>query len=1354
MKKLFRKVFIYLPLCSILIVGLVYFIVTSGFFLKFVGLPLTGALIGMPIKVEGINVSLLINPHLDVSGLTFGYPEKPFVTGKKISTRFDLLSLLKGDLKLINVSVDGVDINMASGKDGKWNVYWMNEASSSGASKVTRREDTKPASSPAMQLDISGLSIRNVNFTLNSSDDIKVALKNFSIYSDSFKNRQESSVKINGSIEQFAGNNVAVNNGKVDVLLKTNLNEEYFPTFLHLDSVISDFTGIIKDKTLSNRSFKINALLNPEGKNAVNVSDISIKECAGDTIYSSLVTKGKVTLTPFAFDLNINVDPVGSDTINLATNSFLHTDMGNDASLIFKGDVSLANNLLAVKGDLKLADLLLQSPVSSTRKELVSAAFKYNISTDFFAKKTDIEQLHIAVDRDGAAMINMSLKKPASITWENDQIKVTGEDPEIVAKISDLKLGVFNDFLPAGAELSSGVLNSNLNLKVGANGADISMFGNVNLSDASYISSDFNIKGVSLNQAVNLTLGSMRHLTLKKCSITLSQNGQKLLESSFNGKYDMDSGNGELKTSIPYYSTAIVNVLPDSMLSKQEKKQTISKISQFNFTINNSQGFSIKGKTITVKDFLLELQTEKKEIISFMLDKSLKLDLNGEKLIPEDLLLKVKAANFELSKLNGVLPINTKIENGKVDMDAILNAENMFEKISASGALNIARAGIKINGNPIPAADIGAKFGTTLEKKLLNINVFNVLIQTERGEKLSAGLSKPAGIDFKNSRALFGEIAVNASVESLDLKSLNGFLDPGTKFQKGTLSLKADAMVEKDFNKISASGSVMAADISGNVNGNILNKTGINTNFNVVYNEAGAFTLTDTVVKVLYGNKDAANISVNGTLSNDGATNFETQFKVNEYLLKALNKTGSDYEKVGEFLLDGSLKLKTVKDAFSVDGNINIPKLVIVNKQQALQPEQINGALDLSVYKNSQYLNINSARLNLYSNRSNICDLAGSGKILFSGGAQSTLDVSSEKIDLEKLVHVYGLLFPAAQESSKTKNKTAAQTQAKEPAPIDLSGINLKGNINFKDIQYGPFIHTVINSNLTIKSNTVALQPLTIKMNQGELSANVYLNPSFADGYTYEIKSQLKNIDVNPLLKTFIEGDYGDAKGTISSLQFNAKGKGVTNPRLLNNLNGNMIAKCDNFSLPLDISKNKFLALFLMPIQMISNIGQKLPNTPLPSDLNQAMNLAVKIMDQHKNINFQTGDIALKMSGGVINVEKFYFVGGDDDMIKTMKFGGTIGPDNKLNLKTNTNFGKLDIPLNFYGTVENPKFDIPAFIAGFITKNTINILDVTQELLNNASAPQQQQGSEEPVQQLGNALFDVAKGILGNLTDK
>lgn len=1260
MKNLFRKLFIYLPIVLIITICLLYFIVTSGFFLKFIGLPLAGTLTGMPIKVEGITVSFLVNPHLDVSGLILGYAEKPFITGRKVSTRFDLLSLLKGNLKLTNVSIDGLNINMASSRDGKWNVCWMNGASSANTSN-SRSENAKTGLSSSMQMDITEVSIQNVNFTLNIEDDINVILKNFDIHSDSFKNQQESSVKIKGDIEQFTGKNVTIKNGKVDTILRTNLSEEYFPTFLQLDSVISDFTGIVKDKAISNRSFKINARLSPEDKNVVNVSNISIKEYVGDAAFSSLVSKGKITLAPFAFDLNISADPIGSDTINFVTNSFLHADMGNDASLVFKGDVSFANDLLTAKGDLKLANSLLLSLVSSTTKDLISATFKYNIAADFSARKTDIKQLEIAIDRN-AEIINMALKKPASIAWDNDQIKMTGEDPEIIAKVSNLKLGILNGFLPVGAEFISGVISSNLNLKIGANGANISVFGNINLADASYTSSDFSVNGVGLNQAVNLTLSDKKYLAVKKYCISLTQNGQELLKSSFKGKHDFGSGDGEVEASIPYYSLATINMLPDTILSREGKEQLINKLSPFSFTIDNRQVFNVKGKTITVKDFLLDLQTEKKETISLTLDKSLKLDLNDARLIPEGLSLKLKASGLELKNLNNLLQENTKIENGKVSIDATLNATNMFEKISASGT-------------------------------------------------------------------------------------------------------------------------VIAADVSGKLNGNTLNNTGINTNFNITYKEAGAFTLTDTIVKLFCGSNDAASISVNGTLDDAGSMNLETQFRVNENLLKTLNKTGPDYEKVGAFLLDGSLRLKTANDAFSVDGNINIPKLIITDKQSS-QTEQINGLLDLSIRKNSQCLDINSAKLNLYSNRSNICDLTGRGKVIFSGNTQSNFDLSSGKIDLEKILRVYGLLFPSTQGLNGAKNKAAAasQTQEKEPDPIDLHGINLKGNISLKDVQYGPFIHMAIDSDLIIENNIIALLPLTAKMNQGEIKSSVNINTSFADGYTYEIKSQLKNIDINPLLRTFLEGNYSDTKGLISSLQFNASGKGVTSQNLLNNLNSNLVASCKNISLPLDISKNKFLALFFISIQIISNISQQLPNTPLPSNLSQAMDLTSNIMTQNKNINFQTGDVALKMNNGVVNIEKFYFVGGDKDIIKTMKFGGTIGPDNKLKLKTNTNFGKFDIPLNFYGTVEKPKPDIPAFIAGFIAKNTINILDVTQGILNSAVPPQQQQqhgtgdstkqagnvilddifgnsnstsppkGSGEPVQQLGNIIFDTAKDILGNLT--
>ena len=130
--------------------------------------------------------------HLNVNGLILGFPEKPFIIGKKVSARIDVPSLLRGNLKLANVSIDKLDINMTSDKDGKWNVCWMNEEKSTSISE----SNSDAHSSSCMQLDISGAVIRNVNFILNDMDNIKVVLKNFDIYSDSFKNLQNSNVKL------------------------------------------------------------------------------------------------------------------------------------------------------------------------------------------------------------------------------------------------------------------------------------------------------------------------------------------------------------------------------------------------------------------------------------------------------------------------------------------------------------------------------------------------------------------------------------------------------------------------------------------------------------------------------------------------------------------------------------------------------------------------------------------------------------------------------------------------------------------------------------------------------------------------------------------------------------------------------------------------------------------------------------------------------------------------------------------------------------------------------------------------------------------------------------------------------
>lgn len=709
--------------------------------------------------------------------------------------------------------------------------------------------------------------------------------------------------------------------------------------------------------------------------------------------------------------------------------------------------------------------------------------------------------------------------------------------------------------------------------------------------------------------------------------------------------------------------------------------------------------------------------------------------------------LKIAQKGVDLSNftLNG----NYDLHNGKGALDLTI------PKVNPEAINLIAPNFITIEQSPI-IRNILSSFGIALNAKTdfeltkdnkIDINSFTALLKTKDTETLSLALNSPVVINLDNKgETLLTDIKINSSIKNFDLSNLSLFIpaESNIKIRRGLFNLLTSISINRTNNDINADIHADIKDIDCSLAKQDYNKMDLTLSSSLALTNSSNLNLTKIKAEILYDNKNALVLDGNCFLSlaAPSVVSVNTSLNTNETLLKALHMTGSDYQRVGAFSLTGRLNFKNSPTSMFVDANLDLPNLAIYNLINPKLSKSINGKIDLSMIKTDKQINLKNANIELLDSKMLIANLHSSGSIVFDSKYQSKLDVTSDKLDLHKLMEIYNVVF-AEPEKTATGKSESAQTKAadsKEPTPLDLKDINLLSKITFNDIGYGPLIKAKIDASLSIKDNQIVLNPAKLYINDSQADLYFYLNPSYSDGYTYEFKENLADLDINPFLKTFIEGNYSNTSGVIKNLSTELKGKGFTQTNLDRYLNAYIALSSKDISLPIDITKNRILALIVLPVKLISNIIQQLPNTQIPDSLNQASAITNRILNQKQNLDFKTGVIKLYASQGVVNVNTFDFKGGDGGMIKNITAKGTIGFDSSLSLNTSTNLSGIDIPLTINGTIDQPSPDIPLFITSFIMKNAVNLLNEAN--VNDIIA--------NPAQGMQDALQGGARKLLNN----
>ena len=424
---------------------IIYFVATSTAFLKAVILPRAGQSLHADITVQDASISPF--SHVTLRKLrvkTTG--AEPLITVDEVQARYDLLAILRGNIKVREVTLLSPDVRIVQETDGKSNLDPF-----LGKEEKTPRPNSKQSS----RLEIQNINLKNGHVLLLKKDKSgstqTTELSNLDLSLDRLQNGQSGKASL-GTVLKLAHNPSANAQGTNDLLEAKVVGSFDFaidPQLLPKD---------IKGTTHFDVTRAEGAYADLGGLGAVLVADITPAEMRqvalrferGGQRLGQLLVSGPFDVGKAEARLKIEVQSLDRQVLNLfgaAHGWDFGTSTLNAMSVV---DLSRDWKLIIVTGHLNGQQLSLTQNKQSTPALDLDVEFQTQVNLE--EQTATVQKLNVLGKRNAKEILTASLDKPMNITWAERARGFTESNFRLALKQLDLNewAAMFGTNVPAG----------------------------------------------------------------------------------------------------------------------------------------------------------------------------------------------------------------------------------------------------------------------------------------------------------------------------------------------------------------------------------------------------------------------------------------------------------------------------------------------------------------------------------------------------------------------------------------------------------------------------------------------------------------------------------------------------------------------------------------------------------------------------------------------------------------------------------------------------------------------------------------------------------------------------------------
>ncbi|MBI4658514.1 MAG: AsmA family protein [Verrucomicrobia bacterium] len=438
-----RKLAVVAGSLAFLIVVL-YFVATSSAFVKSFVLPRVGKALGADLTVANLSLSpfsqvILQNVRVHTRGT------EPLLTADEANIRYDLFAILRGDLKLQEVSLVGPQVHIVTEADGTSNL-----------DPLLKRELSQPGrtaeSVEPIRLDARNLSLKNANLRMitKQKDGATqvIAAENMTLALDQLRNGGHGTAKVSADLkfEQTPGN--AKDGGTDRAQAKLSGDFE-----LGLDPQLTPAS--VKGSLRFNLAQADGAFKDAAGLGGTLLADASPAEIrqfslhferAGKSL-GNLQASGPFNLEKRETRLKVEVQSIDRQVLNLfgAAHGW---DFG-DSILNASGNVEVTQNgsVIAANGNMTGSRVGVRQRSGATPPLDLTLAYQAQVNLD--QKTAVVEKLSLTGKESQKDLLQVSLDRPMALNWGAAQASIP--DSTLQLSLKDFSIPAWQSLIGTNA---------------------------------------------------------------------------------------------------------------------------------------------------------------------------------------------------------------------------------------------------------------------------------------------------------------------------------------------------------------------------------------------------------------------------------------------------------------------------------------------------------------------------------------------------------------------------------------------------------------------------------------------------------------------------------------------------------------------------------------------------------------------------------------------------------------------------------------------------------------------------------------------------------------------------------------
>jgi hypothetical protein len=438
---------------AVVVLVLVYFIVSSSFFVRRFVLPKVETALGSKLEVEEISVSPFSQLFLKKVKITPNGAE-PLAAVDELRVRYGLFAIIGGKIKVREISVQSPQLTVIEKADGSSNL--------DAFLKGLKTSDTPPGPrKEAPRVEITNVSLKNglVRLTRQLRDGRSevTELNGWNLTLDRLQNGGSGKLTFGAGITvgQVAGRLTAKLDGSLDIALTPQLEPANLRGAVNLE--ISQADGAFKDFE------KLAAVLETEVA-ATEVKQLRLSFKQAGQVLGFLRVSGPFDLQKSEARLAYELSPLDRRVLGLA-GAGKGIDVGQTTvSASGRLDVTQLGQIVASNGRLLVKDFSVRMTNGVT--PVIQAAVDYQVSLQPRENTALIQRMDLTATQQGRDLIKAGLDRPMNLAWGRGSQGF--RESTFTLGVTNLNLADWRPF--TGDSVIAGLVGGRLNVQADRDG--------------------------------------------------------------------------------------------------------------------------------------------------------------------------------------------------------------------------------------------------------------------------------------------------------------------------------------------------------------------------------------------------------------------------------------------------------------------------------------------------------------------------------------------------------------------------------------------------------------------------------------------------------------------------------------------------------------------------------------------------------------------------------------------------------------------------------------------------------------------------------------------------------------------